>query len=341
MSDETSADASNVQDATGGTDAGGVSRRRFVAGGAASVAAAGSLSGCSAIEGAILGGNDETVTILLTPENPTDVREDYMPMQNYLEGEINGLEVEYEVPQDYSAIRPALRSEQAEIAMDDITLISMPDVLDVFGTAVTGGTAWYFSMMLTNRGSGIDERTDLEGKQIAFADRLSTSGSIFAVYALKQAGLDVGDAPDGDPVDFEGTWSNHKHALESLVNEDADACCTWTGNGMSHVEQSDVPQEVVEKDAYVDETGTAEPLVKPFWWSFPIPKQPIIARSSWDSEMKGKIEQALLDSTEEKMEQYKPEDYDSTMPFTSLADTTIEDYQPVIERLNDLDIQLG
>ncbi|RZV06343.1 phosphate/phosphite/phosphonate ABC transporter binding protein [Natrinema hispanicum] len=336
MSDEPTADASNVQDGTGRTTTERLSRRRFAIGSAASVAALSGLAGCIGSAA-----NGETVTILLTPENPSDIRNDYLPMKNYLEGEIDSLSIEYKVPQDYSAIRPALKSEQAEIGMDDITLISAPDMMDVFGTAVTGGTAWYFSMMLTNKGSGIEKRSDLKDKTVAFADKLSTSGSIFAVYTLKQAGLDVGDAPQGDPVDFEGTWSNHKFAVEKLANEEADACCTWGGNGMPHVEKKNVPEDVRPKTAYLGDTAAEEPLFKPIWWSFPIPKQPIYSRQSWESDMKGKIEQALHDSTEEMMKEYQPDDYDATLPFTTLRDTSIEDYQPVIKRLNDLGVELG
>ncbi|WP_199174762.1 PhnD/SsuA/transferrin family substrate-binding protein [Halegenticoccus soli] len=251
-------------------------RRKYLVG--AGTAALASLAGCAGVLGG--GTSAEEVTILLTPENPSDVKNDYMPVHNYLEGEIDGLEIEFRVPTDYLAIRPALESKQAEIGMDDITLISSPDLMDVFGTAVTGGTAWYFSMMLTNQGSGIEKRTDLKGKKVAFADRLSTSGSIFACYTLMEAGLDIGDAPDGEPVDFEGEWSNHKFAVEMLANERADACCTWGGNGMPHVEASDVPDRVKEKTAYLDDAATEEPIFEPIWWSFPIPKQPIYARKS-------------------------------------------------------------
>jgi phosphonate transport system substrate-binding protein len=281
--------------------------------------------------------------MLLTPDTPSDVRPQYKPVHDMLEGEIDGLDLEMQVPQDYSAVRPALESEQAEIGMDDVTLISAPEMMDVFGTAVTGGTAFYFSMMLTKPDSPIDERTDLEGRDVAFADRLSTSGSIFALYALREAGLDIGDAPDGDPVDFEGTWSNHEDAVQRVINDDADACCTWTGNGMAYLsEDQELPSRVQEQDSFVGTRGDKSPTLRPFWWSFPIPKQPIYARQSWDSDMKGKIEQTLLDSDRELIDQYLPEDYnEDELPFSTLADTSLDNYQPVIERLNALGIQLG
>ncbi len=330
---------SGPNQSTGSTRTTTLGRRKYLLEAGAAVASITGLSGCTGAPGSAQ--SNESVTILLTPDNPSDVRETYMPVQNYLEGEIDGLEVEFQVPQDYSAIRPALESEQAEIGMDDITLISNPELMDVYGTAVTGGSAFYFSMMLSDEGSEIENPRDLQGKHVAFADKLSTSGSIFAVYTLKQAGLDVGDAPQGQPKDFEGTWSNHKHAVEMLANEEADAACTWTGNGMMHIERSTIPNRVAKKDAYTSDAATEKPIFKPFWWSFPIPKQPVYARNTWKSDMKGKIGQALLDASEEQLREYQPEDYDGTMPFTTLRETSIEAYQPVIKRLNDLGIELG
>jgi len=316
--------------------ASGVSRRKFIAAG--SVGALTLSAGCLGTSS-----GSETITMLLTPDTPSDVRPQYQPVHDMLEGEIDGLDLEMKVPQDYSAVRPALESEQAEIAMDDVTLISAPEMMDLFGTAVTGGTAFYFSMMLTKPGSSIDERTDLEGRDVAFADRLSTSGSIFAVYALKQAGLDVGDAPDGDPVDFDGTWSNHEDAVQRVINDEADACCTWSGNGMAYLaEDQQLPQEVAQQDSFVGTRGDKSPTLRPFWWSFPIPKQPIYARQSWESDMKSEIRQALLDSDRELIDQYLPEGYnEDELPFSTLEDTSMDNYQPVIKRLNDLGIQLG
>jgi len=336
-SDQTVTDTAGTSGTNNGGIAGRMGRRKFIAGSGAGALAltAGCLGGAS--------GGSETVTMLLTPDTPSDVRPQYEPVTEMLRGEIDGLDLEVEVPQDYSAVRPALDSGQADIGMDDVTLISAPDMMDLFGTAVSGGAAFYFSMMLTKPDSSIDERTDLEGKRVAFADRLSTSGSIFAVYALKEAGLDVGDAPDGDPVDFDGTWSNHEDAVQRVINDDADACCTWTGNGMAYLAaDQELPEEVADEDSFIGNRGNADATLRPFWWSFPIPKQPIYARSDWESDMKGKIEQQLLNSDAELIREYMPDDYnEDELPFTTLEDTTMDNYEPVIERLNDLGIELG
>jgi len=328
------------QSATGGST--GTSRRGFIAKTGVAAGALTGLAGCSAI-GGTLSGSAEEITMLLTPGTPADARRRYKPVQNLINGEVDGVDVEMQVPQDYSAIRPALNSEQAEIGMDDITLISQPDLMDVYGTTVTGGSAFYFSLMLTNPDSNVTERTDIEGKTMAFADRLSTSGSIFAVYSLKQAGLDVGDAPDGDPVDFDGNWSNHDIALEKLGNGEADAATTWGGNGIPHLpSDTEVPQRVNDKSSFLDTMGTEEPQFRPFWWSFPIPKQPMYARTSWESDKKSEIGEVLRNSDQDLIEQYYPDDYnEEELPFTTLANTSMEEYQPVIKRLNDLGIELG
>jgi phosphonate transport system substrate-binding protein len=335
MADQTSSGSAGAEHRS-------TSRRRFLAG--ASAAGAVALAGCSGAMSGAAGGST-TVTMVLTPGTPADTERRYMPMKNLIEGEVDGVEVEMQVPQDYSAIRPALESEQAEIGMDDITLISNPDLMDVYGTTVTGGSAFYFSVMLTNEDSDVEQRTDMEGKTMAFADRLSTSGSIFATFALKDAGLDVGEAPDGAPVDFEGTWSNHDIALEKLGNGEADAATTYGGNGIPHIPQSyesDFPQRVIDKSSALDTLDTESPKFRPFWWSFPIPKQPVYARKTWDSDLKGEIGDTLINSDQDLIEQYYPEDYnEEELPFTTLQNTSMDDYEPVIMRLNDLGIELG
>ena len=86
---------------------GQISRRNFVAGGAATALTAG-LAGCGGVLGSGGNGNTNTVTMLLTPGTPADARRRYKPVQNLLNAEIDGAEFEMTVPTDYSAILPAL-----------------------------------------------------------------------------------------------------------------------------------------------------------------------------------------------------------------------------------------
>ncbi len=337
------------------------SRRRFIASGSALLGTA--LAGCTGGGDGGSGSGDgssgngggggttstkpdvEDVTIYLTPGTPADVRQRYEPLMRMINGEIDTVNAEAEVLGSYSAIRPALRSGQGEVGMDDITFLSSIDFFDVYGTSVTGGSAFYFSMFLTQEDSDIDELTDLEGRRVGFADRLSTSGSIFASAALQDAGLDIGDAPQGQPVDFEGVWSNHDVALEKLGNDDVDAATTWSGNGFPHIPEkyrSDIPDRVLEEDSFVDTLDTESPKFRPFWWSFPIPKQPVYARKDWDSPNKEKIGDLMLNSNEEKISQYYPEDYnEEELPFTTLEPTSADDYQPILDRIEAVGLDLG
>ncbi len=321
---------------------GSVSRRRFVAGGAATAVAAG-LAGCGGVLGTSGGGNEETVTMLLTPGTPADARRRYKPVQNLLNAEIDGAEFEMTVPTDYSAILPALESEQAEIGMDDVTVLANPDQMDIYGSTVTGGSAFYFSLMVVPPESDIGGPEDVEERTWAFADRLSTSGSIFALYALQEAGLDIGEAPKGDPVDFEGSWTDHDQALQRVAEGQADGATTWGGNGIPHLpEGTEVPDRVDESSSFLGTMGTETPEFKAVWWSFPIPKQPIYARNTWESEIKTEVGEVLRGSDQETIEQHYPDDYnEEELPFTTLTDTTIEDYQPIIERMNSVGIEPG
>jgi ABC-type phosphate/phosphonate transport system, periplasmic component len=324
-------------------------RRRLSGDGSSGDSSSGDGSSGDSSSGDGSGGSTDTevedITILLTPGTPSDVRGRYEPLISMINGEIDTINAESKVLGSYSAIRPALESEQAEIGMDDVTLVSAPDLFRVYGTTVTGGSAFYFSVMLTNADSNIDERTDMEGGTMAFADRLSTSGSIFATFALKEAGLDVGEAPQGQPADFEGVWSNHDIALEKLANGDADAATTWGGNGLPHIPErfkSDFPDRVLEKSSFIDTLDTEKPKFRPFWFSFPIPKQPVYARKTWESPNSEKIGTLLRNSDEELVKQYYPEGYnENELPFATLTNTSMEDYQPVVKRLNDLGVELG
>ena len=281
--------------------------------------------------------------MLLTPGTPQDARRRYKPVQNLLNAEVDGAEFEMTVPTDYSAILPALDSEQAEIGMDDVTVLAAPDKMDIYGTTVTGGSAFYFSLMLVQPDSDIDERTDVKGREWAFADRLSTSGSIFALYTLQEAGLDIGGAPKEEPVDFEATFTDHDQAVQRLAEGQAAGATTWGGNGIPHLpEGTDVPDRVEEKSSFLETMGTETPQFRPIWWSFPIPKQPMYARKTWESDIKQEVGEVLRGSDKEQIQQHYPEDYnENELPFTTLNDTSIDDYEPIIERMNEVGIEPG
>jgi len=342
MSDRESDAGMGEPTANSDNGTGPISRRNFVTGSAATALTAG-LAGCGGVLGGGGNGDTNTVTMLLTPGTPSDARRRYKPVQNLLNAEIDGAEFEMTVPTDYSSILPALESEQAEIGMDDVTVLANPDKMDIYGSAVTGGSAFYFSMMVVPPESDIEGPEDVEGNTWAFADRLSTSGSIFALYALQEAGLDIGEAPKGDPADFEGSWTDHDQALQRVGEGQADGATTWGGNGIPHLsEDTEVPDRVDEESSFLETMGTETPEFKAVWWSFPIPNQPMYARKTWESDVKDRVGEVLINSDQETIQEHYPDDYnEERLPFTKLQETSIDDYEPIIERMNAVGIEPG
>jgi phosphonate transport system substrate-binding protein len=59
------------------------------------------------------------------------------------------------------------------------------------------------------------------------------------------------------------------------------------------------------------------------------------ARTTWDSDVKEEVGEVLRSSTKDQIEQHYPDDYnEEELPFTTLRETSIDDYDPVIERMN-------
>ncbi|WP_396610734.1 phosphate/phosphite/phosphonate ABC transporter substrate-binding protein [Haloferax sp. S1W] len=318
------------------------SRRSFLkkAGAAGALGMAG-LSGCI---GSVTGGSD-SVKFLLTPsESDVDIKKQYKPLFEYLESEAS-VTIDSEVAADYAAVYQAFKSGQADLADSSPTIAIQggnEGVTEVMGIRVAYGAAKYFSLMTTTADSEIEKLTDLEGKTVAFADRLSTSGSLFPLYMLNQAGLDTGNAPDGKPEDFTGQWSDHSTARETLVNRDeVVAAGTGAFSVASHVPKDQFPQQFLDISAENDgDLGSETPKLKLLAASDPIPRAPIIMRSELDSGMKSSLTDALTSVTQDDLinEDLKE---DQQLWFTGVESGTVEDYEPIQKVIDTLGISLG
>lgn len=286
---------------------------------------------------------DETVRFILTPaESSVDVEKQYQGLFDYLEEE-TGVTIESTVAGDYPAVYQSLKSDQAEIADASPTLAVVgtdEDVVDVLGIRVAYGAAKYFSLITTTPDSGIEELTDLEGESVAFGSQVSTSGSLFPLYMLDEAGLDIGNAPDGNPNDFEAQWSDHDTAREELINR-ADVMAAGTGafSTTSHVPADQFPEVFQEESAEFDGAGEEEPELKLLAASDPIPRAPILTRSNWESDKREEIEEALLNAEPEDF-QNDDDDVDDIW-FTGLQEGDASDYEPVANVKDALGLEFG
>ncbi|MDL0136623.1 phosphate/phosphite/phosphonate ABC transporter substrate-binding protein [Halobacterium salinarum] len=317
-------------------------RRNFLktAGAAGTIGISG-LSGCLGVLGG--GGEDADVRFVLTPaESDVNVKEQYAGVFDYLESE-TGASIEPKVAADHQAVLQALENDQADIADASPTLAVVGDnagVTDVVGIRVAYGASRYFSTITTQPDSPIDSLSDLADETVVFGARLSTSGSLFPLKMLADAGLDVGDAPEGEVTGFTGKWSNdHNTAIEQLLERD-EYMAAGTGAFVSlpHVPQSQLPEQVMNISSDADTAGTEDPELQLLAASDPIPRAPLLSRRSWEGSVRSDVQTALLDATESDL---KGSNASDELWFTGVAEATIDDYEPVRNVKNTLGLEFG
>ena len=284
----------------------------------------------------------EPVTFLETPgETPGDTEEMWEPFEEYLGSEVDGLELDVSFADSTSGIGQSLLNDQAELTRSDIVMLANPGELDVVGIVEEGGAAVYFAGIATRPESDIEELADLEGESIVFADRLSTSGSLYPNYMLHQAGLDTGEAPYGDPVDYDGTWtSGQAGAIENFLNrEEFAAVGCDIAVLLEHVSEDQWPDRVRDQSGrWDDDVGSSSTELELVGASQSLPFSPIIARSNWDHPLRSDIEDAIVSIDDGTL---REPDGDVDNPISAVTPGSQEDYQPILDVIDTLGIDLG
>jgi phosphonate transport system substrate-binding protein len=288
-------------------------------------------------------GNDyESVTFLETPgETPGDTEEMWEPFSEHVDSQVDELDLNVEFADSTSGIGQSLINDQAEMTRSDIVLLANPEEIDVVGIVNEGGASVYFSGIATRPDSDIEEVSDLEGESIVFADRLSTSGSLYPNYMLNQAGLDTGEAPYGDPVDYDGTWtSGQAGAIENFLNRDEFAAVGCDiAVLLEYISEDQWPDRVREQSGrWDDDVGSSSTELELVQASQSLPLSPIIARSNWEHPLRSDIEEAILSIDEGTLR--KP-DGDVDNPISAVSPGSNEDYQPILDVINTLGVDLG
>ena len=156
---------------------------------------------------------------------------------------------------------------------------------------------YYFSWIITKKGSGIRTLQDLKGKNFSFVDPASTSGHLFPKSSLIKAGLN----PENDLKSvFAGT---HAGSVLSVWNGkvDAGACFgmpLWQLHSQGHVKFNPFP------DGRIDAPRTAEEIAAQYEdaedgdlviiaQSAPIPRTPMAVRSDIPGSLKSAVRKAL------------------------------------------------
>ena len=288
-----------------------------------------------------------TAQFVLNPaEADVAIEEQYQPMFEYLESEVE-VEIEPSRAESYTATLQAIRNDQGEIAdISPSAVIAGEDILDIVGIRIAYGAAQYFSTITTTPDSGIESLSDLQGELIYMGDILSVSGTLVPLTVLQDAGLEIGNAPDGDAGNFEAEYSDHTTAREQMVQrDDVMAATTGAFSSAPYVPQEqfeemsqdfvDISSEYEGAGDQIEESGTQLDLLAV---SDPIPRAPLVTRSSWDDPVKGELEEAILNVSEDDLSH--GDDYDGEpLWFTGVQEGSIDDYEPIRDVLDQLGLE--
>lgn len=310
--------------------------------------ATGGLAVASTIAGCLSSSDDDdAVRFVLNPaEEQTDIIEEYTPMKEYLEEETDA-EIDLIRAGSYVETLQSLETDQADIADTSPTAVPGGEgFADVIGMRTAFGGPLYFSTIVTTPDSGVESLEDLEDGVMTTGARMSFSGTLVPTLMLSQAGLDIGNFPDGDANDLElRSADDHDTSREQMVTDDeilAAGVGAFATAPQIPQEQFDDYPEFVEHSAEYDGAGSAleegEPELQLLTVSDPLPRAPIMARSEWDDSVREDVEQALLDAEEEDL---VPEDVDDEYElwFTGIEEADRSDYEPVGEVMDELGLE--
>lgn len=303
--------------------------RRTVLKSIGAATAVGTLAGCIGGSDGSSGSDDPYVDgkikFLMSPSEPQDrLRSQYTPIKERLNNYIDAVDTaEMQYAKNYAATLTALGSGTGDIAETGpfaAALGTSSGEAEILLQRKGYGSWTYSSVIVTRPETNIGSLTDLEGKSIAFADRLSASGSLYPLAMLKEAGLSVPDEP-GSPAgaDFDPTWSTHGQAAEALKSGTVDAA----GVGYFIVANDDRTGFVDGVEEVKQDSG--------------IPRAPIMISPQLDSDEKTKVQEAFTKADDSL---YWGEDgeegTEDDLWFNGVREASSETYDPVVQKAETL-----
>ncbi|WP_435347881.1 substrate-binding domain-containing protein [Haloarchaeobius sp. HRN-SO-5] len=311
------------------------SRRSFLkaAGAATTVGMVGS-AGCLGSFGDQPYG-DGSVQFMMSPTEPQNyMKKQYGPYRDYLSEQLGSdVDVELQYASNYSAVLQGLGSGSADIAETGPFAAALGVKAEKAEIALQRhafGSWEYTSVIVTKEGSGIEELADLEGKTIGFADMTSASGSLYPLYMLQDAGLEIGEAPVSDNgADFTGSWTGHAEAFTALQDGQVDAA----GVGKFITQGDNGYAEGITPIAdYKEDYGKGIPRA-------PMVVSPELSDSETEdmvTALKDAPDDVYLGANGKPNSETSEDGTEDDLWFDGVRPADLETYQPVIEVANDL-----
>lgn len=282
-------------------------------------------------------GNEE-LNINLSPSVPQEnLYVQYGPLRDHLEGTIQenydvpeALDASMNVGTNYSAVIQALGQGTADLAETGpfgAAVGYMTDNSEVILQRHGYGAWTYKSLIAVPNDSDIEAVADLEGKTVAFSDSLSTSGFLYPVAAMKEAGIDIGNLPEGNgsQAAFEPVFAGgHVQSYNLIEQDQADAAGMGgfvrdTGTGPSPDGWSDVATTLHE------DTG--------------LPRAPFVVSAQLPDETKEALQQTILNAPDRVYYGADGEEGGGDdLWFNDVREADIDTYQSVIDKAETLGI---
>ena len=306
------------------------------------------------------GGGGGPVKFILNPAQANvNIKLQYEPFVEYLNNNTDAT-VESQKASSYTGTIQEIRRGAGDLAdTGPFGAVAAKDIVDVVGIRKAFGAEKYFSLITTRADSNINQLSDLEGEQIALGDTLSTSGTLFPLKMLKDAGLDIGDAPQGEAEDFTvAGYTNHTTAREQLINRpEIVAAGTGAFSSAPHVPKSQfdsMSEQFANISPDYEDAGTESPQLDLLAVSQPIPRAPIVARSDWSGSTRDAVEEAMLNAPDQAFK-HDPDTLAEELGvskdsekfenhqiwFSDVIDASFDDFSSVEKVLNDLNVDPG
>lgn len=224
------------------------------------------------------GSKDQPLRVLMVPADTgsNDITQDYAAVfqgitDNY------GIHFDLKAGNSYAAVVEGMCSDHADIAWYGAVTFGEANErcgVDLLAVDVKKGDASYYSGIFVAKDSGIEELTDLKGKQIAFGSVSSTSSFNFPVAMIIAAGLDP--VNDFDRIILAGS---HSASLAALAEGKVDAAAaSYNSYGKA------VQNGAIDAEKFI-------PLAK----SQPIPNPPLAMNQGLPDELKANLRTAFAE----------------------------------------------
>ena len=164
----------------------------------------------------------------ITPfESDERTRADLAPLAKMI-GDMLGVPLEIEPAASYESLVQAISKGETDIALlSPVSYIRariQQPRLQLVARVISQGVAEYASFIVVRAEDPAQGLADLQGRRMAWVDRISASGFIYPLAAFRRVGLNPEKLFKSQR--FYGT---HEAALQAVLSGDADACAVASG----------------------------------------------------------------------------------------------------------------